>query len=33
MPPICAAFLQPEHAEHPCVRLLCSFLQEHLRNL
>lgn len=25
--------LQPEHAEHPCVRLLCSFLQEHLRNL
>ena len=33
MPPICAAFLQPEHAEHLCVRLLCSFLQEHLRNL
>ena len=33
MPPICAAFLQLEHAEHPCVRLLCSFLQEHLRNL
>ena len=33
MPPICAAFLQPEHAEHPCVRLLCGFLQEHLRNL
>lgn len=33
MPPICAAFLQPEHAEHPCGRLLCSFLQEHLRNL
>lgn len=33
MPPICAAFLQPEHAEHPCSRLLCSFLQEHLRNL
>ena len=33
MPPICAAFLQPEPAEHPCVRLLCSFLQEHLRNL
>lgn len=25
--------LQPEHAEHPCVRLLCGFLQEHLRNL
>ena len=33
MPPICAAFLQPEPAEHPCGRLLCSFLQEHLRNL
>ena len=30
---LAAAFLQPEHAEHLCVRLLCSFLQEHLRNL
>lgn len=31
MPPLCAAFLHPNHTENTCVRLLCSFLQEHLR--